>query len=130
MRPCCGRRRGDVEPREEFHARDDGVVQFCWRFERGNEDVVDADAGRQTGACCFEVDVGSAGVVGVADEAVDVADDRRLGGEVADVGGLCIVRGRTVNGVSSAVAASRRWRSSESKSHNAMLHSPLRSYYR
>jgi len=31
------------------------------------------------------MNVGGAGVVGVADEEIDVADDRRLGGEVADV---------------------------------------------
>jgi hypothetical protein len=31
------------------------------------------------------MDVRGAGVVGVADEEVDVADDRGLGGEVADV---------------------------------------------
>jgi hypothetical protein len=36
---------GDVELREKLDARDDGVVELRWWFERGDEDAVDADAG-------------------------------------------------------------------------------------
>ena len=39
------------------------------------------------------MDVGCAGVVGVADEQIQVADYRRLGGEVANVGGRVVFAG-------------------------------------
>jgi len=76
---------GDVELREELDARDDGMVELRRWLEGSDEDAVDADAGGEACSCCFQVDVGGASVVGVADEEVDVADYRGLGGEVADV---------------------------------------------
>jgi hypothetical protein len=83
---------GDVELREQLHAGDDRVVQLRGCFERRDEDTIDADARGEAGARSLEVDVGGARVVGVADEQVDVSNDRGLVGEVANVGGGVVVR--------------------------------------
>src|SRR5829696_3705426 len=53
----------------------------------GDEHTIDAEARREAGACCLEVDVAGRGVVSVANEQVHVANDRRLIGEVANIGG-------------------------------------------
>ncbi len=82
---------GDVELGDRLESGDDREVHLARRLRRGREDAVHAEPHVESRARGLEVDVARAGVDRLAEEQVDVADDRRLVREVADVCGAFVV---------------------------------------
>jgi len=56
-----------------------------WWLGRRSQDPIQPESRQEAGAACFEMDVARAGIVGVAHQQIDIPDDRRLVGEIANI---------------------------------------------
>jgi len=66
-----------------------------WLGCRGKH-AVETKARRESVALCLEMDVARARIVGVAHQEIDIANDRRLVRQIADIGREIVIRSRRV----------------------------------